>query len=130
MLAGPFPNEVPGIFRIDPHRAFAAADRCFEGACLRGFGSALPVSCRIGVISGRRRHKADAEHAAIGRIAETLNRLSIGSIGLGERPGYRRVEKRVSRVGLVHTGNHLDIIVGLHRFNRLRERNLAGRPRR
>src|SRR5213075_2166115 len=89
MLAGPFPNEVPGIRRIDANRPISLTGRCLESARMFCLGGALPIGCGVGVVSGRRRHKPNAKHAAVRGIAETFDGLSVASIGLREGAAER-----------------------------------------
>src|SRR5207247_5560871 len=80
VLACPLPDEVPRVLGIDADWASPVALRSFERARAVGLETPLPVGYRTGVVTRRRRHEADPEHATIRRVATTFHSRPISSI--------------------------------------------------
>src|SRR5439155_5100794 len=79
MLARALPDKVPWIVLVHSQRPAPVSVSGMEAARTGFLEIALPVGNRVRVIARRRRHEADAKHAAVRRVAKAFNRGALAS---------------------------------------------------
>ena len=80
VLASSLPDEVPGIIRVGAKYSALVRLDGLEGSLRSSLEVALLVCDGVLVLGRFRRHKADAERAAIGRITEAFNLAAMGAV--------------------------------------------------
>src|SRR2546427_3819861 len=122
MLARAFPDKMPGIVFVHPEDAAAFASLGLERASVRLTEVPLTISDRVFVLAKFCREETNAEHGAVGRVAEAVHghgRLTF----VAEPPLDEHVRKWVLDHRWFDLERHLDKIVGLYASGRLEKEN-------
>lgn len=127
VLARAFPNEMPGVLAIHANRAAPVAVGRLKLSREFLLDVALTIRNGIGILAGSRGHEADAEYAAIRRIAESFDVDGVLCACLSERSLERRIDERVARIGSSDVHRDFDEIICLDSYARLRKRDFFWR---
>src|ERR1041384_3976842 len=95
MLAGPFPDEVPAMLRVDADRSATPARYDAKCAACGFLPPSLPIFNRIGVVARAARHESDPEHTAVVCIAESVDLPVLVAIPRRKRRANGRTGERV-----------------------------------